>query len=193
MKKFLIVAICLAVAVSLVATPVLAAGKHGQAGKSNVGHLYLYEKYAHENWNWVILDGGAWGKMTYKLSGPTFDFVFNGCGLAPNTDYSLIYYADPWPGNNPGAFIASGMTNRGGNIHLAGSPDLGINLPAPADANKDGAKIWLIPSAYYNSSTRKVTGWPAPYNRDPGVPDGQAAPAGWLFEHNLITFDGTND
>ena len=52
----------------------LAAGKNGPAGKSNIGHLYLYEKNPTD---WTIVEGGAWGKMKYNLSGPEFDFVFS--------------------------------------------------------------------------------------------------------------------
>lgn len=191
MKKYLVLVLAVLM-IGALATGALA-GKHGPAGKSNVEHLYLYEKWAHAGWDWEILDGGAWGKMTFRTAGPEFWFVFNGHGLEPNTDYSLIYYADPWPGDNPGALIASGTSNRGGNLHLAGSIDLGIDLPDSADANyPGGAKIWLIPSAYYDSTGCAVTGWPGPYNADPGVPSWQAAPAGWLFEHNLITYHDTD-
>jgi len=36
-------------------------------------------------------------------------------------------------------------SNEGGNIHLAGSPDLGMDLPDPNDDNyPDGAKIGLV-------------------------------------------------
>lgn len=193
MKRLLVLGVVLVLIAGIVATPVLAKGKNGPAGKSNIGHLYLYEKWAHADWDWEILDGGAWGKMKYNLSGPEFCFVFNGHGLQPNTDYSLIYYADPWPGDNPGALIASGMTNQGGSIHLTGCFDLKKNLPDPTDYNyPDGAKIWLIPSDYYDPDTNSITAWPSPYNADDGVPTWQAAPTGWLFEHNLITFDDTD-
>jgi len=36
----------------------------------------------------AIVDGGASGKMTYNLAGPTFDFVFNGHGLGAGADYT---------------------------------------------------------------------------------------------------------
>lgn len=161
------------VALFLVAVPAFAA-KHGPAGKSNIAHLYLYEKNPSD---WKIVSGGAWGKMTYNQSGPTFDYVFNGHGLQSNKSYSLIYYGDPWPGNNPGALIASGVSNSDGNIHLGGSIDLGMDLPAPADANYPiGAKIWLVTSADYDAGSTKMIAW---------------NPTQYLFEHNLITFDDT--
>ncbi len=147
-------------------SPVIA-GKHGPKGKSNVAHLYLYEKAPD---TWEIVEDGAWGKMKYNLSGSTFDFVFNGHGLEANTDYSLIYYADPWPGDNPGALIAGGTTNDESNIHLSGSVDLGMDLPHPDDEN-DRAKIWLVTSSDYDGS--KMVGW---------------NPTEYLFEQDLITY-----
>ena len=91
MKKIAILGIVLMLML-VMAVPVMAAGKNGQAGKSNVGHLYLSEK---DPRTWAIVEDGAWGKMKYNLSGSTFDFVFNGQGLEADTGYSLIYYADP--------------------------------------------------------------------------------------------------
>jgi len=164
-----------AVVVSTAVVGIAMAAKDGQAGKSNVAHLYLYEK---DPSDWSIVEDGAWGKMKYNLAGPTFDFVFNGHELEPNMDYSLIYYADGWPGDHPGALIASGTSNKGGNIHLAGSPDLGMDLPDSDDANyPDGAKIWLVPSDDYNAAAKKVIVW---------------NPREFLFESDLITYDDTD-
>ena len=172
-KKIAILIMAL-MATSLIVSLALAGGPQGQAGKSNTAHLYLYEKDS----NWEIVEDGAWGKMKYNLAGHTFDFVFNGHELDPNTDYSLIYYADSWPGSNPGALIASGASNEEGNIHLAGSPDLGMDLPDPNDDNyPDGAKIWLVLSEDYDAAEKKMTAW---------------NPAEYLFEYDLITYDDTD-
>ena len=132
-------------------------------GNSNVASLYLYEKDA----SWNIVWGGGEGKLTFNLAGSTFNFGFNGHGLQANTAYSLIVYDEPWPGNNPGALLASGTSNGGGNIHLAGSVDLGRDL--------SGAKIWLVTSSDYDGA--KMTGW---------------NPGNYLFEHNLISYDDTD-
>ena len=85
-KKLSILAVVAAV-VGLMVVPVVSQGPSGPAGNSNVGHLYLYEKNPD---TWEIVDGGAWGKMKYNLSGPTFDFVFNGHGLEAGWSYTLI-------------------------------------------------------------------------------------------------------
>lgn len=103
--------------------------------------------------------------------------MFNGHRLQPDTAYSLIYYADPWPGNNPGAVVASGVSSADGNMHLSGSTDLGTDLPDAADANDLGAKIWLVLSSDYNASLTKMVGW---------------QPTEYLFEHNLIQYDDTD-
>jgi len=167
-KRLLLITIVLAIVVCLVVTPVFAAGKSGQAGKSNIGLLYLYEKNPSD---WTIVDGGSWGKMKYNLSGPTFDCVFNGHGLQPSGSYTLIYYGDAtnndvWP---YATCIASGTADDEGDIHLAGSFDFGYGLSA--------AKIWLVLSSDVNCDGGVMTGW---------------HPASYLFEHNLISYDDTD-
>ena len=184
------------VVMSVVAVGTAIAVKNGPAGNSNTANLNLYEKNPSD---WSIVDGGAWGMMKYNLAGPEFEYDFNGKGLEPNTDYSLIYYADKpdrfvnWGGNNPGALIASGTSNGGGNIHLGGSTELNMDLPHQNDANADitehdycgppdyyttctGAKIWLVLSSDYNPTTRTMTAW---------------NPTEYLFESYLITYDDT--
>ena len=54
-----------------------------------------------------------------------------------------------------------------------------MDLPDPADANHPvGAKIWLVTSSDYNSSTQSMTGW---------------NPDDYLFEMNLAQYDDTNN
>jgi hypothetical protein len=157
--------------------------------------LYLYEKdpdgvddIPDNGDDWSIVNDGASGKLKYNLSGETFDFDFIGKGLEANTSFTLIYYADPWPGDNPGAWIASGNSNDNGIIKLNGPVDLNTDLPNPDDDNyvspvngqdPPGAKIWLVLSADYNNNlaeTGPMTGW---------------NPTEYLFEGNTITYDDT--
>ena len=169
MKKAIAFLVIAAIVMSAV-VGMAVAKKDGQAGKSNVAHLHLYEK---DPATWDIVEDGAWGKMKYNLEGPEFDFVFNGHGLELNTEYTLIYYADPWPGTG-GCDIASGTSNEDGDIHLADSVDIGT-IPVDGDDN-DEAKIWLVLSDDYNADDDKMSGW---------------NPAEYLFENNLITYTET--
>ncbi len=178
MKKLLTLAILLVIIASLIATPVLAKGKDGQAGKSNTGHLYLYEKNPVD---WSIVDGGAWGKYNYKLSGTAANTaisgVFNGHGLVADESYSLIYYPEvapnPWlAGGYAVVVIGSGKANTGGNVHIKGTGIIGDpdDQPLVGDyIGQKGDKIWLVLSSDLTGSV--MTGW---------------TPAEYLFERSLI-------
>ncbi|MGB2783496.1 MAG: hypothetical protein WBC45_06095 [Atribacterota bacterium] len=171
----------------------------GVMGKAKVAHLYLYQK------TWVDpsvgdyqdVDGGAWGKMKYNLAGETFDFVFNGHGLVPEMDYTLIYYPDPWPGTGL-ICLGEGTVNGGGEIHIANSLDTGVDLPILGDWNAEtstttledgstGAKIFLVPSDDVDCEGQEMVGWTGPWS---GNIDGENI---YLFEDELITFDDTDD
>lgn len=159
----------------------------GQAGKSNIGHLYLYEKNPD---TWDIVEEPSWGKMKYNLSGDEFKFVFNGHDLEPGQTYSLIYYPDPWPGEDL-IILGEGTVNDEGNVHIMGSIDTG-DLPIAADKNNisnpnnydwinedyNGAKIWLVLSADAPEDTTKMTGW---------------NPESYLFEYDLINYSDSGD
>lgn len=170
MKKVILLVVTCAVLISLVTGSTVMA-----AGKSNA-QLYLYEK---DPSTWEIVEDGARGKLRYNLCGAEFEYGFNGHGLEANTNYSLIYYPEPqttWPWGV--TVIDGGMTNNGGNINLAGSVDLGMDLTGPADPYnpEGGAKIWLVLTADINASSQ-LAGW---------------NPAEYLFENNLIKYDDTN-
>ena len=170
MKKVMLPVVTGAVLISLLAGSAVMA-----SGKSNAD-LYLYEK---DPSNWQIVEDGAWGKLRYNLYGTEFEYGFNGHGLESCTDYSLIYYPEPqttWPWGV--IIIDGGMTNNGGNINLAGSVDLGMDLDGPADPYnpEGGAKIWLVLTADINASSQ-LQGW---------------NPTEYLFENNLIKYDDTN-
>ena len=170
MKKYLIL-VLIVLLIGALFIGVLAAKPgnvpHGPAGGSNIAHAYLYEKDA----NWDIVEGGAWGKMKYNQSGSTFDFVFNGHGLVPETEYTLIYYPDPWPGDGL-ICLGIGTANDDGDVHIADSVPLTEDLPIAGDEN-DGAKIWLVLSDDVDCEDAVMTGW---------------TPIEYLFEYDLITF-----
>ena len=155
-------------------------GPNGQAGNSNIAHLYLYEKIPGPivvpPIPWDLVEGGAWGKMKYNQTGETFDFVFNGHGLVADQEYCLIYYEDPgfgWPNGMPNIYcLGMGTANAGGEVHIADSATPGT-LPWVNDINEDGAKIWLVLSADVDCDNQLMIGW---------------NPTEYLFEGELITF-----
>jgi len=171
MKKYLIL-VLVVLLIGALTVGVLAVGKTGQAGKSNIAHLYLHEK---DPDTWEIVPDGAWGKMKYNLSGSTFDFVFNGHDLEIGLEYTLIYYPDPWPGTGL-ICLGSGTVNEEGDIHIAESVDTG-DLPIATDENL-GAKIWLVLSDDVDCENAEMIGW---------------TPIEYLFEYDVITFDDTDE
>lgn len=140
-------------------------------GQNNGVHeLILWRESINENEPWTPLEQK--GLLTWTGDGDTFNYTLTAHGLALSTEYSLIYYADPFPGNHPGKLIGTAMSDSSGNLSTSGNPDLQMNLPDPADANNAlGAKIWLIPSSAYNSGTNSIS-WPPDLNT-------------WLFEGNV--------
>ena len=195
MKKFTVVLLSAFLITGLMAVPSMAKGPSKKAGLSNVGHLYLYEKTpaADPEADWEIVPGGMWGKMKYNLSGPTFDFVFNGHGLPIGQEYALIYYPDPWPAEGLICLGFGTVTNvvgcvegdldcipdEGGNIHIKESVETG-DLPIASDENVDvGAKIFLVPSSDVNCEGRIMVGWTGDHAN--------------LYEDVLINFEDTDD
>ena len=186
MKKILIFIAVITVTFSFVlVTSASAKGPTKQSGKSNIGHLYLLQK---DPSTWEIVEDGAWGKMTYRLSGQKFKFVFNGHHLMSEDDYTLIYYPDPWPGEGL-ICLGSGLAlldeeDASINVHIKGKVTTG-DLPADYDANIDGTKIWLVLSDDVDCEGDAETqtlphmiGW---------------NPDHYLFEEDLITFDDINN
>jgi len=146
------------------------------------GELVLENKTGDPDWK--IIDDGMKGTLIYNLTSPTFDYDFEATGLQNSIEYSLIYYADPWPGigdpNPIGALISTFTTDSSGNIALtSGSVELNRNLPkGSSDQNyPEGAKIWLVPSSDYAVGTG-MTAWD---------------PTKYLFETALITYDDTDN
>jgi len=158
-------------------------GGHPTPDPGNQYNLYEMKQLNFTIWEKLALvhkDPSDWsvisrnGELVFK-NGPEFCYKFEGWDLELDTPYSLIYFADGWPGNNPGALIAEGTTDGDGKLKLEGCVDLGMSLPHPSDANYAlGAKIWLVPSACYNTVNKAVTNW---------------QPARFLFEANYITYD----
>ena len=159
--------------VELVAMQLTAPGPVGP----QMATLELREK---DSTTWEVIEDGAKGTLTFNTASDTFTGNFSATGLNNTTSYDLIYYADPWPGSNPGALIATFTTDGSGDI-LAINIDinLGMDLPQSSDANYPaGAKIQLVLSNDYDSTNKKLTAW---------------NPSEYLFEMNLISYEDTNN
>lgn len=132
---------------------------------------------------WTVLDGDEiYADLTWDGDGNDFVYDLHAKGLPGTTNYSLIYYADGWPGNHPGALIGEHTTTAGGLIDVDNIvKDLNMDLPSMPDENYAiGAKIWLIPSSAYNG-TDSVTTWPPNFDT-------------WLFEGNVyINYQDLDD
>lgn len=140
MKKWTILA---AGAVLLMASvPAFAKGPSGSSGKSDTGHLYMAEK---DPDTWDVVEDGAWGKLNYKSD----KYVFNGHGLEPGWDYTLINYArvgTAWPAHVN--CLDNAEANAGGNVHIMGAWDPeGFDYDTTPDTgSEDGYKFWLVPT-----------------------------------------------
>jgi spore coat-associated protein N len=142
-------------------------------GEQQTGNLTLENKTGDPDWM-IKAGDGIGASLTYNTMGPTFDYTLTASGLADG-NYSLIYYADPWPGT--GGFLIDTMTCTAGVINQTNSVELGSDMPAAGDGNFPyGAKLWLIPSSAYSGG--QVTAWTPNDN--------------WLFETLLITYNDTD-
>ena len=141
------------------------------------------------------LSDDIYGMLKYDCTHNAFNYSFEAYGLQTSTEYKLIYYADPWPGDgedhSTGVLIAKFTTNAHGDIlPTSGLQALGTVLPNAKDwnASRSGAKVWLIPSKYDGSSTysqdtpgespAKLVTWPSSGDE----------PQDWLFEMRLIEY-----
>jgi hypothetical protein len=165
MKKYLL----LTVVAIMLATPVVSSALTKE-------FLWLFEK---DPSTWDVIDDGAWGYMDYRPEYKTFAFWFGALGLEPDTDYTLIYYPDPWPGAGL-ICLGDGTTDSYGRLHIDGTPNTG-DLPKEFDNNyPDRAKIWLVLSADVDCTNQQMIGW---------------NPTEYLFEDDAsnVTYDDTQD
>jgi len=121
---------------------------------------------------WAVISDDISGDLTYDTG--TGAFTFTGKAKSASTGYSLIYYADPWPGNGKiglaGALLGSATSAGDRTITISGT------LPSPIPHSDDknypvGGKIWLVLTSDYDGA--KMTAW---------------TPTEYLFEMHLITY-----
>jgi len=92
-----------------------------------------------EGAGWMIIDDGRYGKLYTDYLVETF--YVEAFGMEENTDYSLIYYPDPWPCTI--TVLGSAVSNDEGYVTITGVFDLDISN----NENEGGYKLWLVPSS----------------------------------------------
>ncbi len=212
MKKMAVLMIVLMMAV------LASAAIAGDKGDGKVGKLFLFQKCdeslsvldpetydangcpnADFEGPWPIFpDNRRWGQMHYNLLGETFKFSFQGKRLVPESDYTLIYYPDPWPGSNL-MCLGDGTSSPAGNLQIHGEKEILTGLPTPDDANfyagaetvvgpsgAVGAKIWLVLSADVECDSNTIT----EDTEEILIPSHMFGwnPSAYLFEGNLIVY-----
>jgi hypothetical protein len=135
-------------------------------GKSKNDHLYLFQKDSDEDWE--IVDDPKWAKINFNNK--QNKFVLNAHGLTPESDFELICYLDPWPGDDS-VLLGNGTSDEEGNLHIRGEVDIDY-LHEVAEAKlleyeedpeaavlADGQKIWLVPAADFDEEAQVMVGW----------------------------------
>ena len=113
--------------------------------------------------------------VEYNANADMFEWHASGNVSVAGAEYDLIYYADPWEGNNPGAYIATIQTESSGAFDKMGEVNLNMDLPCEPDANyNSGAKIWMVLRDDYDETNAKMTAW----NSD-----------SYLFEMNMAHYN----
>jgi len=121
---------------------------------------------------WGPLAGGAEGQFKFKMGKKNLDVKIKASGLQPLTNYSLIYFLDPWPSQGL-VCLCNAKTDGGGNLRAKAKANVDV-LPIPSDANYPcGAKIWLVLTADVDCENQVMTAW---------------NPESYLFQTQLVQF-----
>jgi len=167
MRKASLLALLVALILLWAVSPALARGHH--RGHASAGVTHLVQK---DPMTWDAIDSGAAGKLKYKLRGFELKVNFKGEKLTPSTDYTLIYYPDPWPGKGL-ICLGEGVADEAGNLKIKNRAPV-TNLPLEGDANYPcGAKIWLVLTSDVDCEGRQMVGW---------------HPEAYLFQTGLVNF-----
>jgi hypothetical protein len=130
--------------------------------------------------DWSYAPENGFGILKYKDAedNEIGEFGFKGYGLVAGEDYSLISYAEPWPGTGLvilGSDVADNLHGTGF-VQISGSSgslvcnDYDVASPdTPQDYTGTGSKIWLVPTDDLTSGA--FNGW---------------NPNSYLFETELI-------
>ncbi len=97
--------------------------------------------------------------VTYTPAGPTLDVQVTGTVPFALTNYTLVYYPDPWPGTGM-ICLGSALSGSDQTIAITASNALAQDLPLSGDLNSPNAKLWLLPSNTITGCGGNIIGWP---------------------------------
>ena len=119
----------------------------------------------------------SFGMVIFEREAPTFNFRLHALGLKSRQDYTLIYFPDPFPGNNL-LCLGHDVSGKRGKLKFANRIDINSNLPAVYDENyPDGARLRLVPSSDVDCDNRRFVDW---------------RPAAYLYETRLVKYTDTD-
>ncbi len=123
--------------------------------------------------SWERIMDGRYGQVSFASASEEFDYQLEVRELNASTDYTLIYYKDPWPGTGSKT-IVNFTTDENGNVNVSGSVELGTSLPVAGDENGAGAKLWVVLSNDWDGTG--MDGW---------------NPEEYLYEEELVAYEDT--
>lgn len=183
MHRKTITIIFLAALLTFTVVPVLAIKPAGPSAKNGLekgknDHLYLYEKDSSDE-TWPIVEEPAWAKL--NINKKQGKFVCNAHSLVADTEYSLICYKDPWPGEDS-VLLGTATSDEEGNLHIKGTINYEELPTSEYDINNDevddvlASKIWLVLANDFviddpETNIGHMDGW---------------TPENYLFEFDLI-------
>lgn len=95
--------------------------------------------------DWSVVEGRAYGKAVFNWRHSAVSF--EGVGLAPQTEYALVFYSEPkddgWA-NRKTTVISTGTSDAEGLLEL-GRTAFDIAAIEPMDDPAGAYKIWLVP------------------------------------------------
>ena len=111
----------------------------GTSGRTEAGHLFLFERDPVDG---GIVSDGASGVLSYMVPPDTLTmepFVFQGNRLAPETDFSLLCFH-----GSDFLVLGKSKSDQSGRVHIAGHFNFGA-IPVATNGNeKGGARVWLV-------------------------------------------------
>lgn len=158
-NKKILIAITMVALMTLPIIQVLAINPSSKAptngvGKSKNDHLYLFEK---DEESWEIVDDPKWAKINFNNK--QNKYVLNAHGVAPEADFELICYFDPWPGEGS-VSLGNATSDSNGNLHMQNYIDIDALHAAALDTiDSENVKIWLVPADDFDNTQLEMVGW----------------------------------